>query len=267
MRLDPDGWLSAERGGAQVVRFPTVRTTPLATVTPLGLVWHATGGVGGPRFAEGLARRIQTYRRGIDRPASWHVLISADGTIYQGAPFTVGTWHVGRPGLIAGAQRRNVNSVTIGVELENAGPLAQVQGAFYAWPYWLDRAHRKPDPRYRVSVTRVARVDGRTYDAFTPAQIAGTRELVSTLIRHAGWKREAFTYCHSDFASPWKTDPVALWKATLPSILDAAFDDAPPLGQPGEEITVVTGPPEFGPDDDLTQNGAPTATPHVRQAS
>ena len=224
MRVDPDGWLQAEPGGPSVVHLPTVRTTPLGPEGTLGLVWHATGGVGGPRFAEGLARRIQTYRRGIDRPASWHLLISAeDGTIFQSAPITVGTWHVGRPGVIAGVPRRNVNAFTIGVELQNAGPLVEVDGVFYAWPFWLDPARQKPDPRYRVAAERVGRVCGRAYDAFTPAQVTSARSLVEALARHRGWGPDAFRHLHSDFAAPVKTDPGDLWKERLGDLLDSAF--------------------------------------------
>jgi len=248
MRVGGDGWLQPERGGAPVVQLPSVRTSPLVPSGALAVVWHATGGVGGPRFAEGLARRIQTYRRGVDRPASWHVLISATGTLFQNAPFSVGTWHVGRPGVIAGMRHPSVNAVTIGVELENAGPLVQVQGAFYAWPYWLDRSTRKPDPRCRIAPTRVTRHAGRAYDAFTAAQLASARELIQSLARDRGWGPDAFRYCHSDFAAPAKTDPGPLWTATLPALLEAAFDVAPPAADGEQDITIVTGPPVFDPE-------------------
>lgn len=267
MRLDAHGWLKAEPGDTPVIHLPTVRTRVLATGGPLGLVWHATGGVGGPRFAEGLARRIQTFRRGIDRPASWHVLISAVGAIYQSAPFTVGTWHVGRPGLIAGVQCSNINSVTIGVELENAGPLLQIQGAFYAWPYWLDRVRHRPDPRYRIESARVARIGAHAYDAFPPPQIASAYELVVAIARNKGWSADAFRHCHSDFAAPKKTDPGELWKAILPALLDAAFKTAPSSEPADNDITVVTGPPNFEPDDQETPPARSAAGPQVRQAS
>jgi hypothetical protein len=268
MRLDADGWLCPEPGGAKVIHLPTVRTSPLAAGGAVGLVWHATGGVGGPRFAEGLARRIQTYRRGVDRPASWHVLISAQaGTLYQSAPFTIGTWHVGLPGVIAGIHVRNINAVAIGIELENAGPLAQIQGAFYAWPYWLDHARRKPDPRYRVAASRVVRVNGRAYDAFTSAQIASARELVIALIRYKRWAREAFTHCHSDFAAPRKTDPGDLWNASLPALLDAAFEAVQPPSRQEDEVTVVTGPPSFDPEDGRASDAPSVGGPEMRRAS
>jgi hypothetical protein len=124
-----------------VVRLPTVRTCALATARPVALVWHGTGGAPRPGHAERLAKRIQTYRRGLDRPASWHFLVSARGEILQSAPITVGTWHVGRPGTIEGHTHRNVNAATIGIELENPGRLLKVKDRFYCWPYFsVERA-------------------------------------------------------------------------------------------------------------------------------
>jgi hypothetical protein len=79
MRVDDQGWLVAEDGDPRVVRYPTVRTYAVAVPAPFGIVWHWTAGRGGSGFAEGLARRAQLYRRGIDRAASWHVLVAKDG--------------------------------------------------------------------------------------------------------------------------------------------------------------------------------------------
>ncbi|MDX2087860.1 MAG: N-acetylmuramoyl-L-alanine amidase [Kofleriaceae bacterium] len=237
MIVTPDGWLVSD-GGATVVRLPTVRTTPLAQGGPRALVWHATGGVGGPRFAEGLARRIQSYRRGIDRAASWAILLPRAGrTLYQSAPLTVGTWHVGRPGVIEGVTYPHINKVSIGVELENAGPLARIGGAYFAHPYWLDAKKRVPDPRCRVPVERVVTYSGRAHDAFTQDQVTIARELVSVLAAHFSWGAAQFLLSHGDFASPAKTDPGPLWmKRHLPRLLSDIFT--------GDGPTIVTEPPE-----------------------
>ncbi len=219
MRLDPQGWLVEEAGGATIVRIPTVRTTPLAPGGPRGLVWHATGGLGGPGWAEGLARRIQRYRRGVDRPASWHVLVARDGVLYQSAPLLVGTWHVGRPGVIAGQSFANVNAATVGVELENAGPLHQLGGSFYAWPYWRDRT-RTPDPRLSVPPDRAAVWQGTVWDSFPAPQMRTAAELVRCLAARFRWDLPALSYTHAGFAAPRKTDPGRLWaERDLPDVL------------------------------------------------
>lgn len=230
MRIDEKGWLLAESGEAEVVRFPTVRTMPLAVSRPLGIVWHWTAGRGGPGFGERLARMAQTYQRGIDRAASWHVLIAKDGAVYQSAPFLIGTWHVGKPGVIAGAPRfANINQATVGCELENAGRLRKIGDRFFCWPYWLNPgapAHElRPDPRCLLEDARAAAVAGEgVFDAFPPAQVASATALLQALVAAYGWSREASSHGHVDFDYPRKEDPGALWKREhLPSVLDAVF--------------------------------------------
>lgn len=242
MRVDDAGWLERD---PRVRKLPTVRIGKLVEGGPRAIVWHATGSVGSPRFSESLATRIQRYRRGVDRPASWHVLVSRAGEIFQSAPLTVATWHVGRPGTIAGVRYSNVNAATIGIELENAGPLAGVKGSYYAWPYWLDRASRKPDPRLTIPGDRVERLAGVPYDCFPAAQTAAALALLLALTRYRRWGREALSYCHADFAAPAKTDPGALWKTrVLPALLDEALSLRVEEADPAA-LTVVTGPPTF----------------------
>lgn len=238
MNVTHDGWLSSD-GGAEVVRLPTVRTTPLERGAPRALVWHATGGVGGPRFAEGLARRIQTYRRGLDRAASWHLVLPRTGrTIYQSAPLTVGTWHVGRPGLIAAVAYRQINTVALGVELENAGPLIKVGEAYYAHPFWKDAGKRVPDPHCQVPLSRVATYEGKPFDTFTAEQVALATELVLALTAHYGWGAEELSHSHAEYGAPAKSDPGPLWmRHFLPRVLSDVFvDDGP---------TIVTDAPDF----------------------
>jgi hypothetical protein len=222
MRLDEKGWLQAEAGDAKVVALPTVRTTTLEVPSPLGLVWHTTGGVGGPNFAEVLARRIQDYRRGVDRPASWHFLIAKNGDIFQSASFSVGTWHVGMPGNIAGWAFKNINHATIGVELANAGPLLGHEGQFYAWPYWKPGSDKFPEPRFRIAPGRVVVRDLVAFDGFPDAQIASAGKLAECLARRLGWDVAALQHGHADFAAPRKTDPGPLWmKGILPGLIAA----------------------------------------------
>jgi N-acetyl-anhydromuramyl-L-alanine amidase AmpD len=185
------------------------------------LVWHTTGGIGGPRWSEALARRIQTYRRGVDRPASWHVLAARDGTLFQSAPLSNGTWHVGRSGTIAGHHFENINHATVGVELENAGPLVERDGAFYAWPYWIEGDRRRPDPRLRIEAARVREHAGITYDGFSVAQVTTAHELVAAIASVLHLDGPALSYAHADFAAPLKTDPGRLWmEVELPKVLD-----------------------------------------------
>jgi N-acetyl-anhydromuramyl-L-alanine amidase AmpD len=229
MRIDDEGWLVEEDGEPAVRRYPTVRRYPLVVPAPLGIVWHWTAGRGGPGFGEALARRAQTYRRRIDRAASWHVLIAKDGGIHQSAPFTVGTWHVGRPGVIAGRRFENINRATLGCELENAGRLRKIGDRFYCWPYWSNPgapAHeRRPDPRCALDSARAIAVHGEgTFDDFPAAQVTSAARVLGALVARFGWSRDACAYGHVDFDWPRKEDPGPLWKRErLPGVLDNVF--------------------------------------------
>lgn len=229
MRLSftPEGWLV----GTDVTRFPTVRIVQLEVKHPLGLVWHTTGGRGGPGHAEALARRIQHYRRGVDRPASWHILITTDGRIFQSAPIRVGTWHVGRPGTVGGHSFANVNRGTIGVELESPGQLVEVDGRYFCWPYWRSdvKASRLPDPRFEMRGANIVRMaDGSLFTDFPAIQEATAIALVEALARELGWSRAALTYTHHQFDPHRKVDPGPLWaQIVLPRVLDFAFGADP----------------------------------------
>lgn len=232
MRFDEEGWLVTEDGDSPVIRHPTVRIYPLVVPAPLGIVWHWTGGRGGPGYAERLALRTRTYRRGVDRAASWHVLVAGDGAIYQSAPFSVGTWHVGRPGVIAGRRFGNVNRAAVGCELENAGRLRKLGDRFYCWPYWSNPSapmpERRPDPRCAVDAGRAVVVSGQgTFDAFPPEQEAAAARLLAALVKRFGWARDACAYGHRDFTTN-KEDPGPLWAGVvLPRVLDAVLGAAP----------------------------------------
>ena len=228
MKVDDAGWLIGADGDPVGKRFPTVRTYPLLPPVPLGLVWHTTDERGGPGYAEALARRAQAYRPGIDRPASWHVLIAKDGAIYQSAPFTVGTWHVGKAGIIAGRRFGNVNHATVGIELENAGRLRRLGALAYCWPYYLNPSApptaRRPNPSCAVSLDRAVATHAGLFDAFTPAQEASAAVIVRALVARYGWTRAVCAYGHVDFDPQNREDPGPIWKeSVLPRVLDRVF--------------------------------------------
>lgn len=110
--VDAEGWLV----GSGVELVPSVRSSPLsAPQGPIAVVWHYTATDVGT--AASLARRIRTYKRGVDRAASWHVLVGADGVLRQSVACMRGAWHCAK-GTIGG---HRVNSCSVGVELEGHG--------------------------------------------------------------------------------------------------------------------------------------------------
>jgi len=225
MRVAVDGWLQRESDSdPHLVAYPSRRSFSLFTPTPLGLIWHWTAGIPRVGFADELARSIVTFDPSTDRAASWHVLIAKDGALYQSVPCNQGAWHVGKPGVITGKKWPNVNRVTLGCEIENAGDLKMIGGAPYAWPYYVGGSlTRGPNPRLKIEgpTTTVADV---VYDSFTLAQEASARALIVTLRARYGWLRDAFALAHRDFDAPRKRDPGPIWMDTiLPRLLDEVF--------------------------------------------
>lgn len=228
MLVGPDGWLERADGDPQVFRRPTCRTYRLEVPKPVGIVWHWTAGKGGPKFADNVATGIMELKAG-DVPASWHVLIARDGSLYQSAPLTLGTWHCGKPGDIAGRRYNNINRATIGCELENAGKLERVDDRWFCWPVWKNpaapRAEREVEPRWEMPTDRVVELgsDG-AYDSFTPEQVSGAAAMLTALVKAFGWSREVCVLGHYQFDSPRKIDPGPVWmQRHLPYVLDLAF--------------------------------------------
>ena len=89
------------------------------------IVIHYTGGGNAMSSAQLLARA--------DTSVSAHLVIARSGQILQLLPFNVKAWHAGYSSLEG---RQNVNNFSIGIELDNAGPLhRRGQG----WCTWINK--------------------------------------------------------------------------------------------------------------------------------
>lgn len=233
MKIGADGWISDPQG-VVYAKVPTRRTCKLTTGTPLGTVSHWSADPvdeRGHADALYLARSIAELPPAGTKGASWHVLLDRDGALVQSAPFTVGTWHVGRPGVVEGRKLANVNDGTIGVEFENAGILLPIAGEYYGWPFWNHSpkdAARTPDPKLgpcpkylipkeRVVVLPETAAAGLTfpagaYEVYTEAQEATFQRLVEALMVAYKLPPSAFLYGHAHFVPmTFKQDPGPLW--------------------------------------------------------
>lgn len=204
LAVDENGWLKTDAVGDPEIRIvPTHRNYHLLEPPcdgdskiiewPVGFVWHTIDVVA---TMEALARRLADAM--IKGTKSWNFGIARDGVIWQSAPLTVGTWHVGNPGMIAGYSVNNVNRVTSSCELESPGRLLVKDGNFYCYPYYrVDPATGRPSPMMGFDPTlRLPDHDayGQRYDvgmfarqgpysaggwcAFTPAQVIAIEALV-----------------------------------------------------------------------------------------
>lgn len=218
--LGTDGWLRQDDADAfpKVLLRPSTRTCPLQPGVR-GLVWHWTGGPClGPAYAEALAAEISTWNpAAVARAVSWHFLVTKNGRIIQSVPATKGAWHVGRPGVVGGVRVANVNAVTLGIELENAGKLTvgETDARCEGYP-------DKPIPLSRALPWGDA-PDG-WFDEFPPAQVLAATALTKVLATAFRLDRAACSSGHVTYDRGRKIDPGPVWlERHLPKLLDEVF--------------------------------------------
>lgn len=156
-------------------------------LTPRFLVIHYTAGSSFEGSLSHMTRRASK--------ASAHLLIGRDGAIAQMVPFNRVAWHAG----VSRWQGLNgLNRHSIGIELDNAGPLDR-QGD--QWRAWFGRDY----PRDQVSVARHKNGSRRRgWQTYSEAQIAAALEAATAICRHYGL---ADVLGHEDIAPERKTDP------------------------------------------------------------
>ncbi len=153
------------------------------------LVMHYTAG----GSAQGAITTLTTHKPSGN--ASAHLVMARDGAITQLAPFNVVTWHAGISqwdGIVG------LNNASIGIEIDNAGPLNVVGQKFVAW---FGREY--PD----VDVMMATHKHGgpvRPWHAYTPVQIERCLELAEVLVQRYGL---IDILGHDDIARGRKVDP------------------------------------------------------------
>jgi Negative regulator of beta-lactamase expression len=156
-------------------------------LVPRYLVFHYTAGRSAQSSIDFLCNP--------EAKASAHVVLGRDGGITQLAPFNIKTWH-------AGVSQWNglsgLNSYSIGVEMDNAGPLKKVGSRYVAWfggeypddQVFLGRHKHETSERY--------------WHIYTEVQIAKALELAGLLVKK--YQLED-VLGHEDIAKGRKTDP------------------------------------------------------------
>lgn len=220
-RVIVDGWIDG------VIRYPTKRTQRLATQSGHveGIVWHWTATAGGT--GKGLSARAVELPKPGQHVGSWHLLIERDGTVYQSAPLTVGTWHAGggsakRFGSDPGrnvwahqpAGKISANGWACGIELACVGEVRNVGGKWQGWPFGKDG---KKGPI--VDPSEVQECDGRMYQGFTDKQIESAGSVLRSILT-LGVKKENCSWSHEMIDPGRKTDPGPIWMGKiLPDLL------------------------------------------------
>jgi hypothetical protein len=177
------------------------------------------------------------------RSASWNFFLDRHGTLFQHASIYKPTWTtcgntlpVYKPvtentGVMVPV---HVNRALLGIEMENAGRLLKQGDNWYRWPYYKQAnesctgksmcgekeaeynalsGKAKFEDAYRINPKRaITMPNGKTFDAYTQAQIKAATELARALKEALGWvSPKQIHYSHQQFVPKQKIDPGDLW--------------------------------------------------------
>jgi len=127
--------------------------------------------------------------------ASAHVVIARDGSVTQLVAFNRVAWHAGRSSWL---NRTGLNHYSLGIELDNAGPL-QRHGE--RWRAWFGDEY---DHTQVIEAVHKHENQPRGWHVYTPAQIEAALEVSSLLVRRY---RLRDVLGHEDISPGRKLDP------------------------------------------------------------
>lgn len=127
--------------------------------------------------------------------ASAHAVIARDGAITQLAPFNIKTWHAG---ISQWNGLSGLNSYSIGIEMDNAGPLNKVGNRYVAWFGGEYPEDEVLFARHKYETSE------RYWHTYTEAQITKALALAGLLVKQYGLED---VLGHEDIARGRKTDP------------------------------------------------------------
>ena len=156
-------------------------------LSPRYLVFHYTAGKS--------ATSSVSWLTNPEAKASAHLVLARDGTITQLAPFNVKTWHAG---ISHWDGLSGLNSHSIGIEMDNAGPLKKVGDRYQAWFGTLYGLNQVIHAKHRLDE------EFRWWHAYTEVQLRRALDLARLLVWHYGVKD---VVGHEDIAPDRKRDP------------------------------------------------------------
>lgn len=198
-----DGWLVESYW-----RLPTARaysqTYKSGMVRPIEVAvchWTATPYPRERRHGPSDLERFERWSRREAGPST-HFVVCRGGEVVQFAPLTERTWHAGGSVWVRpdGSEERQVNSVSVGIDIENAGPLCLDEDGAVVDCYGGAWHGSQP-----------TMVDGELFEAPTTYQVEALVGLVAKLCGEVPALREPRVWVgHSDIKAT-KRDPGPLF--------------------------------------------------------
>lgn len=188
--------------------------------------------------ASGPSSDIAAYFKKPIAKVSAHLVIKRDGTITQCVPFDTVAWHAGKSEAVDknGTKHIGLNSNSIGIEIENWGPLKKTGAGFVSWTGQPVDAGKVIEARHKYGVP-----DGG-WEIFTEAQIEATIAASQAICQHYGIEE---IVGHDDIAPGRKSDPGPAWdmQTFKAKVLGRAETDAATFVVRSETgLNVRTGP-------------------------
>lgn len=151
------------------------------------LIIHYTAGRNALSSAKFLARK--------DVKASAHLVIGRAGEVYQLVPFDKVSWHAGKSKY---GGRIGYNKYSIGIELDNAGPLNKVGSQYQAW---FGKKYLESDV---VKAVHRNERTARYWHTYTERQLEVLAQIVELLVKEYDLKQ---ILGHEEISPGRKQDP------------------------------------------------------------
>jgi N-acetylmuramoyl-L-alanine amidase len=207
-------------------------------LAPRYLVMHYTAGKNAQSAINWLTNQ--------ESKASAHLILARDGMITQLAPFNVKTWHAG---LSHWDGLSGMNGYSIGIEMDNAGPLKKVGDKYQAWFGTLYDEQQVIYAKHRLDD------EARWWQAYTEVQIQKALELAQLLVRQYDLKD---VIGHEDIAPERKRDPGPAFplEQVRASVLGRAEEERERYTVTASSLNIRSGPGvEFPPVADPLKQG------------
>lgn len=184
--------LSTGAANVPFVQSPNVG----GALTPKILVLHYT--------ASGPSGDIARYFARSDVKVSAHLVIRRDGSVIQCVPFNVVGWHAGPSTWSTRDGRRfnGLNSHSIGIEIENWGPVTKVGSGWKSWTGATVDGGNVIEARHKFGSPTCG------WESFTEAQVEATAEASRAICSEYNITD---IVGHDDISPGRKSDPGPAW--------------------------------------------------------
>ena len=169
--------------------------------------------IGGPLVPRFLVIHYTASGPGADIPGyfakpsarvSAHLVVGRNGAITQCVPFDVVGWHAGESRWVdrAGAVHVGLNRSSIGIEIENWGPLRRTGSGWVSW------TEAVVDPSKVIEAAHKSGGPVRGWETYTEAQVEATLEAARAICDAYGIDE---IVGHDDISPGRKSDPGPAW--------------------------------------------------------